>query len=192
MCTVRNSSHLLGGWPSVMAFCCDLLLWPSGLVAFRLKAAFWLKVVFCYGLLVWWPSGSPDDHTRRLPSIRRPPNQKGITEGHNRRPHQPSPPEQAPSPLGTGTPWTDPPKLPPWVWAWKPARHAGIPPAMHAGIAPPCGQNDRHVLKHNLRNFVMDGNRGRKMCLLELPVDVTKYRVPIILKRDGIHRGYRN
>ena len=48
-------------------------------------------------------------------------------------------------------PWPDPPKLLPWVWAWKPARHAGkppplsrpaarhagIPPAMHAGIAPP-------------------------------------------------------
>ena len=43
------------------------------------------------------------------------------------------------------------PQLPPWVWAWKPtrhagippsrqrpaARHAGIPPAMHAGIRPP-------------------------------------------------------
>ena len=66
----------------------------------------------------------------------------------------PHPPEQAPPP-------PDPPQLPPWVWAWKPARHAGIPPpwrpaarhagippAMHAGIAPPpthppppCGQN---------------------------------------------------
>ena len=31
---------------------CGLLLWPSGLV-FWLKAAFWLKVVFCYGLLMW-------------------------------------------------------------------------------------------------------------------------------------------
>ena len=33
-------------------------------------------------------------------------------------------------PLGVGleTPQPDPPKLPPWVWAWKPARHAGIPP----------------------------------------------------------------
>ena len=34
------------------------------------------------------------------------------------------------------------PQLPPWVWAWKPARHAGIPspgkPAeRHAGIPPP-------------------------------------------------------
>ena len=55
------------------------------------------------------------------------------------------PSEQAPP--GAGTP---PPQLPSWVWAWKPARHAGIPPpwrpaarhagippAMHAGIAPP-------------------------------------------------------
>ena len=42
---------------------CGLLLWPSGLVAFWLKAVSWLKVVFCYGfqgvsalgggLLVW-------------------------------------------------------------------------------------------------------------------------------------------
>ena len=30
-------------WPSVMAFCCGLLLCPSG-------------VVFHYALLVWWPS----------------------------------------------------------------------------------------------------------------------------------------
>ena len=42
-------------------------------------------------------------------------------------------------------PWSSPPpgqtpQLPPWVWAWKPARHAGIPPprpaARHAGIPP--------------------------------------------------------
>ena len=43
----------------------------------------------------------------------------------------------------------DPLQLPPWMWAWKPARHAeippwrpaarhaGIPPAMHAGIPSP-------------------------------------------------------
>ena len=30
-------------------------------------------------------------------------------------------------PLGCG-PGLDPPQLPPWVWAWKPARHAGTPP----------------------------------------------------------------
>ena len=69
--------------PSVMAFWCGgLLLWPSGVVA------------FCYGLLVWclllWLL-PPEDHTRRLPSIRRhhtrrPPNQKAITEDPNRRP----------------------------------------------------------------------------------------------------------
>ena len=38
-----------------MAFCCGLLLCPS-VMSFWLKAAFWLKVVFCYGLLVR-PSG---------------------------------------------------------------------------------------------------------------------------------------
>ena len=53
--------------------------------------------------------------------------------------------------LGCG-PGPDPPQLPPWVWAWKPARHAGIPlppqdllqgmlgyhlQSMHAWIAPP-------------------------------------------------------
>ena len=32
------------------------VVWPSGLVTFSLKVAFWLKVVFCYGLQVW-PSG---------------------------------------------------------------------------------------------------------------------------------------
>ena len=34
-------------------------------------------------------------------------------------------------PLGCGPggpPWPDPPKLPPWVWAWKSARHAGTRP----------------------------------------------------------------
>ena len=29
-------------------------------------------------------------------------------------------------PIGCG-PGPDPPQLPPWVWAFKPARHAGIP-----------------------------------------------------------------
>ena len=37
------------------------------------------------------------------------------------------------------------PQLPLWVWAWKPARHARIPPpprpaARHVGIPPPRGQ----------------------------------------------------
>ena len=64
-------------------------------------------------------------------------------------------------PLGCGPgdpPWPDPPQLPPWVGAWKSARHAGIPPpraaarhgeippAMHAGIPPPCEQNSWHTL----------------------------------------------
>ena len=74
-----------GVWPSVMVFWCGafwcggLLLWPSGCGGL---------LVWC--LLVWWPSvmalWPPEDHTRRPPSIRRPPNQKAITEGHNRRP----------------------------------------------------------------------------------------------------------
>ena len=38
-------------------------------------------------------------------------------------------PPQLPLGCGPGDPlWPDPPKLPPWVWAWKPTRHAGIPP----------------------------------------------------------------
>ena len=67
--------------------------------------------------------------------------------------------EQVPPPgCGPGDPpRPDPPQLPPWVWAWKPARHAGIPPpwrpaaryagippAMYAGIAPP-PPVDRHT-----------------------------------------------
>ena len=33
-------------------------------------------------------------------------------------------------PLGVGleTPAAQTPQLPPWVWAWRPARHAGLPP----------------------------------------------------------------
>ena len=101
-------------------------------------------VAFRYGLLVerGW---TPEDHTRRLSSIRRLPNQKAISGGHNRRPQQKAITEGHTNPLGAGTPpeqappweqappqeqappWTDPPELPPWVWAWKPARHAGIP-----------------------------------------------------------------
>ena len=38
--------------------------------------------------------------------------------------------EQAPpgadTPLGAGTPWPDPPQLPPWVWAWT--RSPSTPP----------------------------------------------------------------
>ena len=39
--------------------------------------------------------------------------------------------------VGLETPSGQTPQLPPWVWAWRPARHAGIPPVMHAGIPPP-------------------------------------------------------
>ena len=41
----------LGGLLLGVAFCCGLLVWPSGM-AFWLQVAFWLKVVFWYGLLV--------------------------------------------------------------------------------------------------------------------------------------------
>ena len=73
--------------------------------------AFW-----CGGLLLW-PSAPPEDHTRRPPSIRRPPNQKAITEGHNRRPQQKAiteghtPPGSRPpgeEPPGAGTPQETP------------------------------------------------------------------------------------
>ena len=91
-----------------MAFCCGLLLCPSvmafwfggllieggllvesGLLLWLSGMAFWYGF-WCGGLLLWpsgWKVGTPEDHTRRLPSIRkpqtrRPPNQKAITEGH--------------------------------------------------------------------------------------------------------------
>ena len=74
----------------------------------------------------------------------------------SRHPPEQIPPEQAPPeqtpprqiplncPLRCG-PGPDPPQLPPWVWAWKPARHARISVAMHAGIAPPLLWTDRHL-----------------------------------------------
>ena len=43
----------------------------------------------------------------------------------------PSPqPDPSTSPLGVGleTPPGQTPQLPPWVWAWRPAKHAAIPP----------------------------------------------------------------
>ena len=59
---------------------------------------------------------------------------------------------ETPLDVGLETSSGQTPQLLPWVWACKPARHAGIPPpaarlagiptAMHAGIpSPPCGQN---------------------------------------------------
>ena len=86
--------------------------------------AFWLKVVFCYGLafscgafcyglLVERVGHPPPRRSYQKATF----NQKATKpEGHNRTPHTPR--EQTP------------PQRPA-------ARHAGIPPAMHAGIAPP-------------------------------------------------------
>ena len=82
---------------TVMAFWCGgfLVWWPSGVVAF-----------WC-GSLLLWPSAPPEGHTRRPPSIRRPPNKKAITEGHNRRPQQKAMTEG--DPPGAGTPWDQAP-----------------------------------------------------------------------------------
>ena len=94
MRTIRNSSRLLsggGGWPSGVAFCYGLLVWwPSGLVAF------WFG-----GLLVCWPSGLVPSGLvpsglvafwLKGVSVRTDPprqHQKAITECHQtRRPHQ--------------------------------------------------------------------------------------------------------
>ena len=82
-----------GVWPSVMAFCCGLLLCPSGLVAF------W------YGLL------GAEGHNRRH-DTRRPPHQKA--------PHQNAPHQKATTPESTipeghnrkgGVPGGDPPGM---------------------------------------------------------------------------------
>ena len=76
-----------------MAFCHGLWLWSSGLVAFSWKEAFWLKMVFCYSLLVWWPSGwkgwnQSEGHQTRRPYQKATFNQKATKpEGHDRRPH---------------------------------------------------------------------------------------------------------
>ena len=73
--------------------------WPSGVVAFWC-GAFWCGGLMVQYLLMWWPSGPPEDHTRRPPSIRRPPNQKVITEGHiapgAEPPKEQTPQEQTP------------------------------------------------------------------------------------------------
>ena len=146
MHTAYSSSHPRGVSTrhpslSVMAFWYAgfLVWWPSGVVAF-----------WCGGLLVWCPSGvmpsvmafcPPEDHTRRLPNQKaiteghnRRPQQKAITEGHtpqNKAPHRSRPPETRPP--QEQTPWDQaPPRRRPPA-----ARHDGIPPAMHAGIVPP-------------------------------------------------------
>ena len=94
MHTARSSSRPGGGLHQA-----PLLFWPSSVVA------------FCYGPpQKTIPEGrfqSEGHQTRRPPSIRRPPNQKAITEGHNKRPQQAiteghTPQEQ--TPLGADTP----------------------------------------------------------------------------------------
>ena len=90
--SVQVGCLLGGGWPSVVVFCYALQLWPSGLVAFLLKVAFWFGLGGAEGHNRRPPhqKALPEAHTRRplstrrLPSIRRPPN----PEGHNRRPQQ--------------------------------------------------------------------------------------------------------
>ena len=73
------------------------------------------------------------------------------------------PPGQIPLNFSLGvvleTPWPDLPQLSPWVWAWKPARYAGIPPSSPGDLVqcmlgyhlqcmlgyhppPPCEQTD--------------------------------------------------
>ena len=63
--------------------------------------------------------------------------------------------------VGLETPSGQTPQLPPWVWAWRPARHAGIPPSPPPETCckacwdttcnafwdtyTPCEQNHRHV-----------------------------------------------
>ena len=55
----------------------------------------------------------------------------------------PDPPSISNFPLGCG-PEPDPPQLPPWLWAWKPARDAGIPP-------PPQGDLLQGMLRYHLQ-----------------------------------------
>ena len=109
------------------------------------------------------PGGSPHNHH---PWDQAPPTSPRADPLRTRHPHW----EQTPHPpgCGPGDPsfQPDPPKLLPWVWAWKPARHAGITPppslepsARHAGIPPtmhaviPPLWTDRHLQKHNLRKL---------------------------------------
>ena len=70
------------------------------------------------------------------------PGEQAPPQGRHPPPQSSHPLARSPSssPLGVGLdqiplnfplgcwPGPDPPKLPPWVWAWKPARHAGILP----------------------------------------------------------------
>ena len=132
---VCRNSNVARMHSSRMHTTCSSSCWGGGGLHQATVMAFW-----CGGLLVWclllWPL-PPEDHTRRLPSIRRPPNQKAITEDHNRRPHpleQASPKTRHPPDQAPPRPGTPQDQAPPWRPA---ARHAGIPPAMHAGIAPP-------------------------------------------------------
>ena len=79
----------------------------------------------------------------------------------------PGPPQARPLNFSPGSGPGDPPsqtlQAPPWVWVWKPARHAGIhtPPLETCKVCwdttckacwdiPPHEQNHTDVLKHNL------------------------------------------
>ena len=64
-------------------------------------------------------------------------------------------PLNLPPGCGSGDPPGQTPQAPPWVWVWRPAKHAGIPPPRDLqqgmlgyhlqsmlGYHPPCGQTD--------------------------------------------------
>ena len=84
-----------------------------------------------------------------------------------------SPPPPPPR-CGPGYPPGQTPQLPPWVWAWRPARHAGIPPS------PVNRMTDRHVQKHNLRKLRL----RPVMRKLSRPFPMTTKRRPLIVDRD--------
>ena len=106
--------------------------------------------VQCWDTPLWvWLGDSPQVWAWRPPTL-----QCG--------PGDPPRADPSTSPLGVGLEESpsrgQTPQLPHWVWAWRPARHAGIPtpletcckacwilPAMHAGIPPPHEQNHRHM-----------------------------------------------
>ena len=101
--------------------------------------------------------GDPPDQTSQLPLPRC-------------GPGDPPRPINFPLECGPGDPPDQTSQPPPWVWAWRPARHAGIPPP------PPWTE----FLTHASENITLPQLRYRPQIYNLLQMDPEFYKFPFI------------
>ena len=85
---------------------------------------------------------------------------------------------QLPPRCGPGDPPGPTTRAPPWVWAWRPARYAGIPPARHAGIPfPPLWTEWQTGAKYTLPQTSFAGGKNdfaNEVLLYSLRINISK------------------